>query len=92
MGLVFAPEERDVYSYRAPPNLAPIGAKPDSETIAETSKRGGAPTSFGIEKDPQAIYISPLRGEAAKNVPFVLRNGIRDLLSADFFVRMKSQN
>ena len=92
MELVFAPEERDVYSYRAAPNLAPIGAEPDSETIAETANVVALLRSFGIEKDQQAIYISPFRGEAAKNVPFVLRNGIRDLLSADFFVRMKSQN
>src|SRR6266566_3217496 len=59
-GIGFAPEERDVYSYRAPPNLAPIGAKPDSETIAETSKRGGAPTELRNRKGPAGyIHLAP---------------------------------
>ena len=92
MGLVFAPEERDVYSYRAAPNLAPEERNPTAKRLPKQANVVALLRSFGIEKDQQAIYISPLRGEAAKNVPFVLRNGIRDLLSADFFVRMKSQN
>ena len=36
----FAPEERDVYSYkRTPKDLAPLGAKPGSRIFAEAQKR-----------------------------------------------------
>ena len=42
---VFGPEERDVYSYEHPPrDLAPLGAKPGTGTIADAGKGGCAPT------------------------------------------------
>jgi hypothetical protein len=41
---VFAPEERDVYSYeRTRKDLAPLGAKPGSATIAEAHMGDCAP-------------------------------------------------
>jgi len=41
---VFAPEERDVYSYeRTHKDLAPLGPKPGSETIAEAHNGNCAP-------------------------------------------------
>ncbi|MFN2514232.1 MAG: hypothetical protein ABR568_22820 [Pyrinomonadaceae bacterium] len=44
---VFAPEERDVYSYeRAPEDLAPLGAKPAAEQLAEAGKDDCAPTEL----------------------------------------------
>jgi hypothetical protein len=44
---VFAPEERDVYSYeRTPKDLAPLGAKPGSGTLAEAGKSDCAPTEL----------------------------------------------
>jgi hypothetical protein len=37
---VFAPEERDVYSYeRTPKDLAPLGAKPSSGTFTGAGKK-----------------------------------------------------
>ena len=45
--LVFAPEERDVYSYeRTPKDLAPLGAKPASTTFAEAGKSDCAPAEL----------------------------------------------
>ncbi len=44
---VFAPEERDVYSYeRTPKDLAPPRAKPSSGTFAEAGKSDCAPTEL----------------------------------------------
>ncbi|MDX6499102.1 MAG: hypothetical protein QOG23_2362 [Blastocatellia bacterium] len=43
--VVFAPEERDVYSYeRTTKDLAPLGAKPGSRTFAEAGNSDCAPT------------------------------------------------
>jgi hypothetical protein len=44
---VFAPEERDVYSYQRPPkDLATLGAKPGNRTIAQAGKSDCAPTEL----------------------------------------------
>jgi hypothetical protein len=44
---IFAPEERDVYSYEpTPTDLAPLGAKPGNETFAEAGKSDCAPTEL----------------------------------------------
>ena len=66
---VFAPEERDVYSYeRTPKDLAPLGAKPGTGTFA-LAKSDCAPTELrSKDQDRQAINISPLRGEPPNNV------------------------
>ena len=47
MDFVFAPEERDVYSYeRAPEDLTPLGAKPAAQQLAEAGKDDRAPTEL----------------------------------------------
>jgi hypothetical protein len=44
---VFAPEERDIYSYERMPNdLAPLEAKPGSETFTGAGKSDCAPTEL----------------------------------------------
>jgi len=66
---VFAPEERDVYSYECTrKDLAPSGAKRDSETMGQQAKAIALLRSFGERKDRWAINISPLWGEATNNV------------------------
>jgi hypothetical protein len=48
---VFAPEERNVYSYeRTPKDLAPLGAKLGSRTFGEASKAIALLRSFGVKK------------------------------------------
>ena len=51
-----------------PKDLAPLGAKPGSGTIAEAGKRDCAPTELkSKEKDRQAINVSPLWGERQRS-------------------------
>lgn len=48
----FAPAERDVYSWQyTPKDLAPLGAKPRSETVAAAVKGDCAPTELGIKEE-----------------------------------------
>jgi len=62
--LVFAPAERDVYSYEGIPNgLAPSGAKPDSRTLA-MKWRLRSSGALRVKRGRKAINISPLWGEA----------------------------
>jgi hypothetical protein len=44
---VFAPEERNIYSYERPPrDLAPLGAKPGSRIFGGLSKSDCAPSEL----------------------------------------------
>jgi hypothetical protein len=58
---VFAPEERDVYSYeRAPKDLAPLGAKPGSGTFAGAGKTDCAPPELRSKGPPGYRHLAPL--------------------------------
>ena len=59
---VFAPEERDVYSYeRAPKDLAPLGAKCGSGTFAGQAKAIALLRSFDVRKGaPGYKHLAPL--------------------------------
>ena len=58
---VFAPEERDVYSYeRTPKDLAPLGAKPGSRTFAEAGKAIALLRSPGVKRGPPGYkHLAP---------------------------------
>ena len=58
---VFAPEERDVYSYECTrKDLAPLGAKPGSGTIGEQAKAIALLRSFGVKKgSPGYKHLAP---------------------------------
>src|SRR5688500_16418196 len=64
---VFAPEERDVYSYEHTfIDLAPSGAKPGSGTLAREVKAIALLLSFGGEKRPPGYkHLAPLGRRSA---------------------------
>jgi hypothetical protein len=65
-GLVFAPEERDVYSYeRRSKEHAPLGAKPGSGTSSAQAKAVSLLRSEESNRGLPAINISPLMGRRA---------------------------
>ena len=65
--LVFAPEERDVYSYSAYEIVAPLGARPYVEHLH--GKVDYAFTELGrVNRDRPAINIWPRWGEAIKRL------------------------
>jgi len=70
METVFAPEERDVYSYeRVPNDVAPLGAKAGRRTLAKESV-ALLRMLEEQKKDRQAINLSPLWGEAMGRLHF----------------------
>jgi hypothetical protein len=59
---VFAPEERDVYSYECTrKELAPLGAKPSAECLARQAKAIALLRSFGVNKGPLGYkHLAPM--------------------------------
>ena len=75
---VFAPEERDVYSYeRTPKDLAPLGAKPPAaEPLPRQVKAIALLRSFGVKKNPLGYkHLAPL-GRSAQPLHPVFRAGL----------------
>lgn len=71
---VFAPEERDVYSYSpTPKDLAPLGARPGGEIFAEPGKEVALPRSVGsIKSLPGYKHLAP-PGRSANETDQTLR-------------------
>jgi hypothetical protein len=76
-----ATEERDVYSHERPAkDLAPLGVKPGSGTVAEQAEAVALLRSFGVKNGPRVYkYLAPL----GRRVTDILLHFQRELASVN---------